>query len=99
MTKKWAVVTSAVGVFALGFLVATLISDASAQNAGEWQCLVVDRLPDTKDAAAWRGAVKYTEGLNAIASHAPAGTVITGDYPSGGGQGYRQVAPVVCVKY
>lgn len=77
----------------LGLLLGLSI-DASAEPAGAWSCYVADRFPDVDAARTWKGAVKVEEGMNKVASNAPAGTVMTVPLPSGNNSG----APVVCIK-
>ena len=69
-------------------------------GAGGWQCYVVDRMPDMKAAAEWKGAVAYTTGLNEVASGSPVGTVINANYPTAGGMygSGSSSAPILCVK-
>lgn len=64
------------------------------QPAGRWDCFVVDRFPDVDDARSWSGAANITAGLNQVATHVPAGTVLSVNPKSGGA--YPSVA---CVKY
>jgi len=46
------------------------------QPAGRWDCFVVDRFPDVDDARSWDGAANITAGLNKVAAHVTAGTVL-----------------------
>lgn len=77
-------VVGGLALFALGLGLPSLVSRASAGD-GAWQCYVVDRMPDMKAAAEWRGAINYATGLNEVAAGAPTGTIITTTYPAGGG--------------
>lgn len=63
-------------------------------EAGSWQCYVIDRLPDAKAAADWKGSKSLSDGLNAVAPGAASGTVMFMQYPVGGGA----VSPMVCTK-
>jgi hypothetical protein len=63
------------------------------QVPGRWDCFVVDQFPDVDAARSWSGAANITAGLNRVATHVAAGTVLSvapkgGSYPS-----------VACVKY
>lgn len=84
--------------FALG-LAARSILPAAHADAGGWQCYVVDRFPDMKAAAEWKGAVNYTTAMNQVAPNSPAGTVLMATYPVSS-MGGTQVggAPIVCSK-
>ncbi len=86
-------------LFALGALATSLMPTARAGDGG-WQCYVVDRMPDMKAAAEWKGAVNYTTGLNQVAAGAPAGTVLNANYPTSGGMygTSGSGAPILCVK-
>ena len=88
-------------LFGLGIAAASIIPTARAgASAGAWQCYVVDRMPDMKAAAEWKGAVNYATGLNEVASSAPAGTILNGTYPTSGGMygSGTSGAPILCVK-
>ena len=83
----------------LGGGLTVALSSANAQSESSWTCYVVDRLPDAKDAAEWKGAVKATEGLNKVAQNIAPNTIITMTYPVTAGFGNAGgVAPLVCVK-
>lgn len=90
-------------LLAFGLLAGLYVSDHLPQAqaaAGAWQCYVVDRLPDQKEAASWRGAKSTTEGLNAIAPGAPAGTVLSIQFPTAaaGFSGTQSDVALLCVK-
>ncbi len=97
-------ILSAFAIFTLGVLAAKMIPaaliPAAQAGAGGWQCYVVDRMPDMKAAAEWKGAVAYTTGLNEVASGSPVGTVINANYPTAGGMygSGSSGAPILCVK-
>ncbi|MDP2309887.1 MAG: hypothetical protein Q8P18_27965 [Pseudomonadota bacterium] len=86
-------------IFGLG-MASTYVIPAARAGAGGWQCYVVDRMPDMKSAAEWKGAVNYTTGLNEVAANAPAGTILNGTYPTSGGMygSGSSGAPILCVK-
>jgi hypothetical protein len=86
-------------IFGLG-MAATYIVPQARAGSGAWQCYVVDRMPDMKSAAEWKGAVNYATGLNEVASGAPAGTILNGTYPTSGGMygSGSSGAPILCVK-
>ena len=98
MPKSVQFVLTIAVTFALGALAQSLVPRANAGDGG-WQCYVVDRFPDMKEAAAWKGAVNYTTALNQVAANAAAGTVLNANYPVSS-MGGTQVggAPVLCVK-
>lgn len=83
-----------VGVFA-----AQGISLARAADGG-WQCYVVDRLENPKDAGEWKGAVEVAQGLNSVAASVAAGTLLSVQYPvtSGFGGGLQSDVGLICVK-
>jgi len=58
---------------------------------GEWRCYVTDMLDDPSSAANWRGASAASTGLNSVARHTPAGTVVNLQW--------NQQTSVTCVKY
>ena len=92
-------IVTGVVLFGLGMAATTVIPIARA-GSGSWQCYVVDRMPDMKAAAEWKGAVNYATGLNEVAGSAPAGTILNGTYPTSGGM-YgtgSSGAPILCVK-
>lgn len=62
-----------------------------AQAAGQWRCFATDELGEPEEAASWGGAVKATDGLNAVAQHTPAGTVLNLQW--------NAKTSVTCVKY
>jgi hypothetical protein len=64
--------------------------------AGHWDCFVVDRFPDVQEARSWEGAIDIRAGLNKVATHVPAGTVLAVS-PKSSNQG--SYASVTCVKY
>jgi hypothetical protein len=69
----------------------------SAQpQAGEWDCFVVDRFPDVADARSWDGSANIRTGLNQVARHVPAGTVLAVTPKTSSNGSYPSVA---CVKY
>lgn len=87
----------------LGLLAGLTVADhlpRAHAGSGAWQCYVVDRLPDTKEAASWRGAKSTTEGLNAIAPGAAAGTVLSIQFPTAaaGFSGTQSDVALLCVK-
>jgi hypothetical protein len=97
--KTWMKIgAGAVVMFGLGMFAQKLVPQAQA-GAGLWQCYVVDRFPDMKAAAEWKGAVNYTTALNQVAPATTAGTVMMATYPVSA-MGGSQVggAPIVCVK-
>ncbi len=59
----------------LGLLVAQSIPESRA-GTGQWTCYVADRFPDMNEAAEWKGSKKITDGLNQVASDAPAGELL-----------------------
>ncbi len=63
--------------------------------AGRWECFVVDRFPDVDDARSWDGARNITAGMNKVAAHVAAGTVLAVTPKSGSGS----YPSVTCVKY
>ncbi len=96
---KKAVILMVLGGLAVGLGLGVTIPAAQAGD-GEWGCFVVDRLPDTSEAADWKGAKNTATGLNVIATNSPAGTVLTVNHPvSGGGWGTTQTSVgMICVK-
>jgi hypothetical protein len=87
------------GAAAIGYFAGT----TNAVADGGWNCYVTDRFPDMEEAAAWKGSIKMAEGLNQVAGHAPAGTMMVLELPvvKGWGNygGNSQGAPsVLCVK-
>lgn len=87
-------------LFGLGATASYVIPMAHAGSGGGWQCYVVDRMPDMKAAAEWKGAVNYATGLNEVAAGSPAGTILNGTYPTSGGLygSGSSGAPILCVK-
>ena len=83
----------------VGLFAAQGISMARAGTGG-WQCYVVDRLKDPKDAAGWKGAAEVTAGLNNVAPTVTSGTILAVQYPVGGGgfAGQQSDVGLVCVK-
>jgi hypothetical protein len=71
-------------------------------GAGGWACYVVDRLPDPKAAADWKGAKAVTEGLNTLSSATPSGTVLSVQYPVSGAAGFggsvQSDVGLICIK-
>jgi len=74
---------------------ATSWADAGSAAAGGWACYVADRFEDLADARGWDGSVKIENGLNQVANHVPAGTIVP-ITPEGGQSAYPSV---VCVKH
>jgi len=86
-------------VFIVGCAVGTMQGSqvASAQApAGSWVCYAADRLDNSQDAANWRGAKKITSGLNEVAPNVPAGTIISTDHRTAGGN--TAPASIICIK-
>lgn len=63
---------------------------------GQWQCFAVEGFPDIQKARAADNAANIGTGLNQVAAHVPAGTVLAVT-PYGSGSG--SYASVACVKY
>ncbi len=70
------------GVAVADRLPGLVVADAHAQTPSAWQCYVVDRLDDPKEAAAWRGAEVTSAGLNVIAPNVATGTLLEVKYPT-----------------
>ncbi|MCP4805602.1 MAG: hypothetical protein GY913_10980 [Proteobacteria bacterium] len=90
------------GAICLGLGLGLGLNIPTAQaEAGLWGCYVVDRLPDVKEAMGWKGATNTADGLNKVATSSPAGTILTVQYPTGGGgwSGSTQSdVGLICVK-
>lgn len=101
MIKKTATLIGLGAVCAgLGLGLGMNIPTAQAE-AGLWGCFVVDRLPDVQEAMDWKGAKNAAEGLNKVAATSPSGTILTVQYPTGGGgwSGSTQSdVGLICVK-
>ena len=61
-------------------------------GAGQWGCYVADRLPSVAEAAEWDGSRNIKRGLDSVAAHVPAGTILAISPRSGG------TPNVICVK-
>jgi len=100
--SRLAVLAAVLLAVAFGALLARAIPSAKA--GGGWSCYVVDRFPDMKAAAEWKGAVQAAEGLNTIAAGTAAGTLLSLNYPTGSTAGavlmnaQKGTVDVLCVK-
>lgn len=88
--KKAALVLVGIVLGCGGAAVAPMAIGSAAPATGEWRCYRNDGFPDYEEAAS--NAVPMTQGLNAVARHAPAGTVISTTRDS-------ESRAYVCVKY
>lgn len=98
---KKAITLVGLGGICLGLGLGLGMTIPSAQaEAGVWGCFVVDRLPDVQEAMDWKGAKAAADGLNKVAASSPSGTILTVQYPVGGGgwQGTQSDVGLICVK-
>ncbi len=85
-------ILAAAALIVLGAGITHVVSADAAPPSG-WTCYVMDRMPDAADASEWRWAQRYAEGLNAVAAHAPEGTILSTTAPVAAGG-----AAMICVK-
>ncbi len=76
-----------------------LQGEANAASDGPWRCYVSDRLHEPAKAAQWKVIPNITKGLNEVAAHVPAGTIISIGVPVGNLMGTTSGGvDAVCVK-